>query len=324
MTLRWQFGRHRFAWPDAPRAPMEAADGPVLMGVLNATPDSFSDGGRFFSDDEHFSSGGKHLPADGSAGEDRRARVERAVEHALAMVAAGAHIVDIGGESSRPGAEPVPVEVELDRVVPVIEGLRARSAVCISVDTTKAAVARAAMAAGADVINDITALAGDPEMPAVAAETGAGVVLMHMRGTPRTMQKGDLSSPDIVGEVAHFLAGRIEAACAAGVARDAICVDPGIGFGKTLDQNLALIAGLWRLLPLGCPVLLGASRKSFLGALTDRPVEGRAFATAAACAIGVWNGAHVVRVHDVGEMRDVLRVAGALAGRVSGGAGRGR
>ncbi len=284
--MHWRFGRHGFTWRGAPRAPV--SEGPLLMGVLNVTPDSFSDGGRF----------------DGA---------QAAVAHGRAMCAAGARIIDIGGESSRPGAEPVPAEVELRRVLPVIEGLRAASDVCISIDTTKAAVARAALDAGADVVNDISAMTADPEMPALIAERGAGAVLMHMRGRPKTMQRGDLRSSDIVGEVAGYLAERVEALCAAGVDRAAICVDPGIGFGKTVDQNLELVAGLDRLADLDRPILLGVSRKSFIGAVTDRPVDGRLFGTAAACAIGAWLGAHVLRVHDIGEMRDVVRMTAALA-----------
>lgn len=291
--MHWRFGRHGFTWRAAPRTPV--SDAPVLMGVLNITPDSFSDGGAFTDP-------------------------QVAVAHGLAMCAAGARIIDIGGESSRPGAAPVSAEVEITRVVPVIEGLRRVSDVCLSIDTTKAAVARAALDAGADVINDITAMTGDPAMPALAAETGAGVVLMHMRGTPETMQRGDLRSDDIVAEVGSYLSRRVEALCSAGLAREALCVDPGIGFGKTVEQNLELVAGLDRLADLGCPILLGVSRKSFIGAVTDRPVEDRLFGTAAACAIGLWLGAHVLRVHDIAEMRDVARITAALAaarGRVA-------
>jgi len=287
VAMQWRFGRHEFTWRTTPRTLMDSAGAPLLMGVLNVTPDSFSDGGRFD-------------------------RVEQAVTHGLAMVRAGARIIDIGGESSRPGAEPVPADVEASRVLPVIEGLRAHSAVCISIDTAKAPVARAALAAGADVINDITAMTGDEEMPALAAETGAGVVLMHMRGCPRTMQSGDLSSPDIVSDVADYLAERVHAVCAAGVERRAVCIDPGIGFGKTVEQNLALVAGLGRFVASGQPVLLGVSRKSFIGALTDRSVDQRLAGTAAACAIGVWMGAHILRVHDVAEMGDVAKVSAAL------------
>lgn len=257
------------------------------MGVLNVTPDSFSDGGAFLS------------PA-------------RAVERAIAMVEQGADIIDIGGESSRPGAEPVSTGIELERVVPVVEALRAASDVCISVDTTKSVVAEAAVTAGADVINDITALTGDPMMAEVARRTGAGVVLMHMRGRPSTMQQGDLSSPDRVGEICAYLAERVEALVEAGIAREALCVDPGIGFGKTVEQNLQIIAQIPRVAALGLPVLIGASRKSFLGAITGRAVEHRLAGTAAACTLSVQRGAHILRVHDVAEMVDVVAVAEAI------------
>ncbi len=295
--MQWRFGRHEFAWPSGPRTLVQAADGPVVMGVLNTTPDSFSDGGRL----------------DG---------VDAAIGHALAMVEAGARIIDIGGESSRPGADPVPAAVERERVVPVIAALRRESDVCISVDTVKASVAQAAIAAGADVINDISAMTADERMPALAAETGVGVVLMHMRGRPKTMQDGDLSSADIVAEVGGFLAERVAALSAAGIEPDAICVDPGIGFGKTVEQNLALIAGIPRLLGQGRPVLLGVSRKSFIGAITGRPIERRVAGSMSANAIGVWLGAQIIRVHDVAEARDVAQVAGALRGASADGGGR--
>ncbi len=259
-----------------------------LLGVLNVTPDSFSDGGRFVE------------PA-------------MAVEHALRMVEQGADAVDIGGESTRPGSRPVPTQLEIDRVVPVIEALRARTDAMISVDTSKSAVAEAALRAGADVVNDVTAL-GDPEMAGVVARFEAGLVLMHMRGTPETMQQGDLSTGDVVLDVAGFLVERGKRAVDAGVPEDAICVDPGIGFGKTVAQNLALVARLSELVALRRPVLLGVSRKSFLGAVTGRPVEERGYGTAAACAAGVLAGAHVLRVHDVAEMRDVALVASAIGG----------
>lgn len=285
--MRWQFGRHRFEWSQAPLTPLAAAEQPVLMGVVNVTPDSFSDGGRL-------------------------AGVEAAVAHALRLVDEGAQIIDIGGESSRPGAAPVGEAEERARVVPVVAALRARSSVCVSVDTVKAAVADAALAAGADVVNDITALGGDPEMAAVVAARGAGLVLMHMRGRPATMQRGDLSSPDLVGEVVDHLGERLDAARAAGIAADAICLDPGIGFGKTFEQNLSLVGELHRLRALGRPVLVGASRKAFLGHLTGRAVEARDVATAAASACAVWQGAQVLRVHAVAAVRDAVRVAAAM------------
>lgn len=286
--MRWQCGRHAFEWSDGP--PASAAR---IMGVLNTTPDSFSDGGLFLDPDA-------------------------AVEQGLRMVDAGAEIIDIGGESTRPGAEPVSVGQELERVLPVVQGLRARSPVCISIDTTKAVVAREALKAGADIVNDISSMTMDPAMVEVVAGAEAGVVLMHMRGRPRTMQHGDLSADDIVGDVVHHLEARVGALEAAGVQRERICVDPGIGFGKTVDQNLELIVGLDRLAALGLPILLGVSRKSFIGALTDRPADQRLFGTAAACAIGVWRGAHVLRVHDVSEIADVVRVTVALGRARSG------
>jgi len=251
------------------------------------TPDSFSDGGA-------------HLG------------VDQAVEAGLSMVARGASIIDVGGESTRPGSEAVPEPVELARVRPVIEALRARTDVVISVDTTKAAVARAALAAGADVINDVSALTLDPQMVEVAVESGCGVILMHMRGQPKTMQRGDLSSADIMGEVVQYLHQRIAHVVARGVSRTAICVDPGIGFGKTMEQNLRLIAESARLKTLGRPVLLGPSRKSFIGALTDRPVSCRGAGTGAACAAAAARGIHLLRVHDVAEMRDVIIVTEAI------------
>ena len=257
------------------------------MGILNVTPDSFSDGGQ-------------HLDTDA------------AVHSALAMVAGGADMIDVGGESTRPGSDPVPVKTELARVIPVIEALRAQSDVAISIDTTKADVAEAALTVGADVINDVSGLTLDPRMPGLAAETGCGVVVMHMRGRPKTMQRGDLSSSDIVGEVLEYLHQRVEALVSAGVAREAICLDPGIGFGKTLAQNLQLIAASKRLSTLGRPLLLGPSRKSFIGALTDRPVTQRLPGTAAACAASVARGVQWLRVHDVAEMRDVVTVMEAI------------
>ena len=279
--MRWHTSRRVWVWDGAQ---------PVgLAGILNVTPDSFSDGGRFVD-------------------------LSAAVEHGLALVAAGADLIDIGGESSRPGADPVPAAMEIERVAPVVAALRARTDVTLSVDTTKAAVAAAALDAGADVVNDITALTGDPDMVALVAARGAGVVLMHMRGTPKTMQTGPLASDDVVGEVVTWLGARIEAVVAAGVAREAVVVDPGIGFGKTVEQNLQLIAGLPRLAALGRPVLVGASRKSFIGAVTGREVDARAFGTAAAHACAVWQGAHLLRVHDVAAARDVAQLTAAVGG----------
>ena len=256
-----------------------------LMGVVNVTPDSFSDGGRFLT------------PA-------------RAIDHALALLAAGADVIDVGGESTRPGSQPTSADEELARVIPVLEGLRARVDAPLSIDTQKAAVAAAALAAGAEIINDVSALA-DEGMAALAARTGAGLVLMHMRGQPRDMQD-DPRYDDVVEDVRAFLDGRVEAAVAAGVPRDRILVDPGIGFGKTLEHNVALLAGLPRLRSLGCRVLVGLSRKGMIGALTGRPIEARAAGSVGGALAAVAAGADVVRVHDVAETVDALAVWGAL------------
>lgn len=275
--MEWSFGGHR--WHFEPGAL------PRLMGIVNVTPDSFSDGGR-------------HVEQDA------------AVAHAHALADSGANLLDVGGESTRPGAAPVSVEVERARVLPVVERL-ARGGVPISIDTSKAAVAEAALVAGAVIVNDVTAL-GDPRMAEVVARQGAGLILMHMRGTPRTMQQGDLSSADIVGEVRDSLAERLAYAVGAGVPREAIVLDPGIGFGKTVTQNIALLAGLRCLATLGRPLLVGLSRKSFLGVLTERTVEQREAGTTAAHALATVEGAHLLRVHDVAAARDAVRVAAAF------------
>lgn len=259
----------------------------LVMGVLNVTPDSFSDGGWFLDP-------------------------ERALTRALDMVEQGADIIDIGGESSRPGSEPVGAEEELARVLPVVEALRRATDAPISVDTTKAQVARRALEAGADIVNDITALGGDPEMAEVVAEQGAGLVLMHMRGKPKTMQQAP-HYLDAVGEIEDYLRYRIEGARAAGVDLEQICVDPGIGFGKRLEDNLALIAAGWRLRRLGTPVLLGMSRKSFIGTLSNElPPSERLEGSLAAAAAGALLGADIVRAHDVGATRRALAVADGL------------
>ncbi len=265
-------------------AVLDPNQGTVIMGVVNATPDSFSDGGRCLSEDS-------------------------AVALGLRMWRQGAHIVDVGGESTRPGAAEVSEEEELGRVVGVVARL-ASAGVLVSIDTSKPGVAEAAIDAGAAVLNDITALE-DPEMARVCASAGVGVVLMHMRGNPRTMQV-DPYYADVVTEVGEYLRGRIGAATAAGVDRHAIAVDPGIGFGKTLHHNLALLNGLPDLAGLGRPVLVGASRKAFLGALTDRSVEERDSVTAVASGIGAMLGASVMRVHDVPSTRDALALADAM------------
>jgi dihydropteroate synthase len=257
------------------------------MGVVNVTPDSFSDGGRFL---------------------DSRA----AVEQGLRLAAEGARVLDIGGETTRPGSEPTPAAVELDRVLPVIRELKARCDAVVSIDTNKAEVAEAACQAGAEIINDITALRGDPAMAGVAARARAGLVLMHMLGTPRTMQQ-DPRYADVVVEVRDFLAERAEAALAAGVEREAIVLDPGIGFGKTLTHNLELIRNLPVLARLGYPVLLGASRKAFIGHLTGRATPAdRVWGSLGVHVLGAALGARLVRVHDVAPLRDALLVAEAV------------
>jgi len=262
----------------------------LIMGVVNVTPDSFSDGGAFLERDA-------------------------AVNHGLRLAFEGADLLDVGGESTRPGAEPVPERVERDRVIPVIEAIRARNAdVRISIDTSKAAVAAAALDAGAGYVNDVTALRGDPEMAALVAARGVDVCLMHMLGTPRTMQ-AEARYDDVVDDVKAFLAERIESAVAAGVALERIEVDPGIGFGKTLAHNLELLGRLRELTALGRPVVLGTSRKSFLGKITGRETAERMPATLATIVMGYERGAEVFRVHDVAPARDALAVAAATLAR---------
>jgi dihydropteroate synthase len=256
-----------------------------VMGILNTTPDSFSDGGLWA---------------------DR----QRAVEHALAMVAAGADIIDVGGESTRPGAQPVSVQEELDRVVPVIEAIARQSSVTLSVDTSKPEVMRAAVAAGAGLINDVLALRQQGALE-TAAGLGVPVCLMHMQGRPRDMQ-ADPRYSDVVSEVESFLIQRAQACEAAGISRDDIFIDPGFGFGKTLEHNIALFRALPRLCRSGYPVLVGISRKSMLGALTGKPVGERLAASVAAAILAARHGAAVVRVHDVAETVDGLKVLSVL------------
>lgn len=258
-----------------------------IMGIVNVTPDSFSDGGRL-----------------GSA--------EAAVAEALEQVRQGADIIDVGGESTRPTAEAVPEAEELDRVLPVIAGLRAAGCEAIvSVDTTKAAVARQAIAAGADLVNDISAMRFDPDMPAACAEMGCPVILMHIRGRPAEMQ-ARARYGDVVTEVVAELASAVEEAVAAGVRREAILIDPGIGFAKTAAHNLALLNRLDALAALACPVVVGASRKSFLGEVLGLPADQRLEGTLAITALAVARGAHVIRVHDVEPNVRAARVADAV------------
>ncbi len=259
---------------------------PAVMGVVNVTPDSFSDGGAFLD------------PA-------------AAVAQGLRLVAEGADVLDVGGESTRPGSDPVPLAAELDRVLPVIEGLAAQTDVPISIDTVKAEVAARALASGASFVNDVTGLRRDPDMAGVAAAAGVPVCLMHMLGEPKTMQ-ADPRYDDVVAEVAEFLAERTEFAVASGIAREQICIDPGIGFGKTLEHNLSLLRHLDRLAAIGPPVLVGASRKSFLGRLTGEPEERREFAGVAVHLDAVRRGAWMVRVHEVKPTCDAFAVARAI------------
>jgi dihydropteroate synthase len=272
------------------RRTFDLAERGLIMGIVNVTPDSFSDGGHF-------------------------ARTDDAVAHALRLSDEGADILDIGGESTRPGAAAVTVEDELRRVIPVIEKLAGKTAAALSIDTSKAAVARAAAAAGAEIINDVTALQGDDDMPRVAAESGCAVVLMHMQGTPRTMQLNP-HYDDVVAEVAGHLAQRVAAAQAAGIGPERIAIDPGIGFGKTVEHNMQLITGLGRFAALGHPVLLGASRKSFLATLAHcADVEDRDLPTAVLTALGYGFGARLFRVHAVHANLQALRLAEALVAR---------
>jgi dihydropteroate synthase len=256
------------------------------MGVLNVTPDSFSDGGEYLD------------PA-------------AAVAHALAMEEEGAQLIDIGGESTRPGAEPVPVDEELRRVVGVLERLSAtKLRATVSIDTAKARVARAAIDAGARMVNDVTALRGDPEMAGVVSAAGVDCCLMHMRGEPRTMQV-DPRYDDVVDDVKAFLEERLAFAVSAGIAEERIVLDPGIGFGKTIDHNLELLRRLDELVAIGRPVLIGTSRKSFIGRITGRPERERLAGTIATCVLAYERGASIFRVHEVAPVADALRTAAA-------------
>ncbi len=259
---------------------------PQVMGILNITPDSFSDGGVFFAR-------------------------EAALRQAWQMYEAGAAIIDVGGESTRPGAKPVSVQEELDRVIPIIEALHAELPVILSVDTSKAEVMREAVRAGAGMINDVYALRRDGALDA-ARVCDVPVCLMHMQGEPRTMQQ-EPRYGDVVQEVLQFLRQRIDTCRQAGIAREKLLIDPGFGFGKRLQHNLQLMKQLPELAALGCPVLVGVSRKSMLGSLLGgRPVEGRLHASVAAATLAVWLGAAIVRVHDVGATVDAVKVAAAV------------
>lgn len=261
------------------------------MGILNVTPDSFSDGGKFFDPD-------------------------LALAHALELCRQGADIIDVGGESTRPGAEPVPVDEEIRRVVPVVQRLAKMVEVPISIDTYKAAVAERALEAGAAMVNDITALRADRQMAEVVRRFGAGLVLMHMQGEPRTMQRNPTYG-DVVEEIIAFLQERVAACEQAGIPRSCLVVDPGIGFGKTVQHNFEIIRRLKEFARLQLPLLVGPSRKSFVGAVTGLPPDQRLEGTAAAVAACVLGGAHIVRVHDVQAIRRVVAVADAIAAKVA-------
>lgn len=264
----------------------------LVMGVLNVTPDSFSDGGLFLG-------------------------TQAAIRHALEMERAGADILDVGGESTRPGADPIRAEEELTRVLPVLEGLRGKLHIPISLDTQKATVAEAGIAAGAEMVNDISALRADPALAEVVRRGRVALVLMHMRGTPRSMQRGPFAR-NVMRDVTAGLRGALRRAAQAGIAKSQLLIDSGIGFGKTYAQNFELLAHLPELARLGCPLVVGTSRKAFVGwALAGKgqpwPPERRQWGTAATVAAAVLGGAHVVRVHDVAEMAEVVRLADAIA-----------
>jgi dihydropteroate synthase len=257
-----------------------------IMGVLNVTPDSFSDGGKFF-------------------------RWDDAVRQGMDMIEEGADIIDVGGESTRPGSDPLPVEEELSRVIPVIESLSGKTDLPISIDTYKSEVARRALDAGARMINDISALRFDPEMRKVASEFEVPVVLMHIKGTPRDMQK-DPHYDHVIAEITDYLSQSIRMAQSAGIDRGKIIVDPGIGFGKRLQDNLNILKNLREFSILRCPILIGCSRKSFIGKVLDLPVQERLEGSLAALAAAVMNGANIVRVHDVKESKRVVSLIDAV------------
>ncbi len=270
------------------RREMVLGDRTRIMAILNVTPDSFSDGGRH---DSH----------------------KKAIAAGLQLTEAGADILDVGGESSRPGAETVPPEEELRRVLPVIQGLSGKIDIPISVDTTKAMVAREALAAGAEIINDISAMRFDAQMPEVVASSGAAIVFMHMRGVPQTMQQGDLHYASLTGEIIDLFYERLHAAQSVGISTDQVIIDPGLGFGKSRSDNLKLLKYLAEFAVLGRPILTGPSRKSFLARDGEEGPQDRLEETAAAVTAAVMNGSHLVRVHDVKAIRRVVAVADAIA-----------
>ena len=279
-----ELSRHRHAW-----AALLDNPSPLIMGVINVTPDSFSDGGRFF---DH----------------------QAALDQARALAAAGADLLDIGGESTRPFAEPVPLEEELRRVLPLIQAIAAEIPLPISIDTCKSEVARAALAAGASLINDISALRFDPRMAPLAAENQVPVVLMHMQGTPRDMQR-EPRYHDLLGEIKAFFRERVEFAVSQGISRELLILDPGIGFGKTWEHNLKILNHLDAFLDLGCPLMVGPSRKAFIGHILDLPNgEVRDVGTLAAIGISALRGARIIRTHNVAYARQFLTVMEAIRG----------
>ena len=259
----------------------------LIMGILNVTPDSFSDGGRFAAPD-------------------------MAVEEGVRMVEEGADILDVGGESTRPGSDPVSTDEELRRVLPVIGALAKRVDAPLSIDTTKAAVAREAVNCGAEIINDVSAMRFDADMPQVTVTTGAGLILMHMRGMPKDMQRGRLLYRSLLDDISDFLRERLQSAQSAGIEPERMMIDPGIGFGKTTEDNMRLLKHLSRFLTLGRPVLTGVSRKSFIGKATGSEPAERIGGTAAAVAVAIMNGSSVVRVHDVKIMKKVALMTDAI------------
>jgi dihydropteroate synthase len=270
-----------------PKHTLTIGERPLVMGIVNVTPDSFSDGGQFASADE-------------------------AIAHGLELVRRGADLLDVGGESTRPGATPVPVEEELRRVAPVVEGLAAQTTVPISIDTSKAAVAHHCLQNGAQIINDVTALAGDADMPVVAKDFGAGVVLMHMQGTPATMQINPQYG-DVVADLLRFFRRRLAACDRAGIDRERLVIDPGIGFGKAQEHTLTLLARLEEFQRLGRPVLLGVSRKGYIGLILGKPRHERLLGSVATLCYAVARGAvQIVRVHDVAQTRDAVTVCARI------------
>ncbi len=264
----------------------------LVMGIVNVTPDSFSDGGAFLAKDA-------------------------AIAHAQSLVEQGADILDIGGESTRPGSQPVTLEEELRRVVPVVTELARTSDVVLSIDTSKADVARVCLDAGAHIVNDVTGLAGDPRMAEVVRSRNAGAIVMHMQGSPATMQLAP-TYDDVVADLVHYFTARLQSLADAGIPGDAIAIDPGIGFGKTREHNISLLAHLAKFKSLGRPICLGVSRKGFLGKILDRPLEQRLAGSLAAAAFCLAQGsAQIVRVHDVAETRDLVRVWEVLSANAS-------